>query len=67
MSLDRLLYELTVHYRSRGFPESALVHLRWTLVTNVRRKALFADGLLELREKYRGPSRSFPALLTSPR
>ena len=36
MSLDRLLYELTVHYRSRGFPESALVHLRWTLVTNVR-------------------------------
>lgn len=33
-SLDRLLFELTVHYRDRGFPESALVHLRWTLITN---------------------------------
>ena len=35
MSLDQLLYETTIHYRSRGFPESALIHLRWTLVTNV--------------------------------
>jgi hypothetical protein len=34
MSLDRLLYEVNVHYRSRGFPQSALTHLRWMLVTN---------------------------------
>lgn len=34
MSLDRLLYECTVHYRDRGYPESALLHLRWTLVSN---------------------------------
>ena len=36
MSLDQLLYEATAHYRSRGFPESALVHLRSTLVANVK-------------------------------
>ena len=35
MSLDRLLFEVTAHYRSRGFPNSALFHLRWTLLSYV--------------------------------
>ena len=35
MSLDRLLFEVTAHYRSRGFTNSALFHLRWTLLSNV--------------------------------
>jgi hypothetical protein len=34
MLLDRLLVECTLHYRDRGFPESALMHLRWVLITN---------------------------------
>lgn len=36
MSLDQLLHEVSVHYRSRGFPESALNHLRWALLTSTR-------------------------------
>lgn len=35
MSLDRLLFEVTMHYRSRGFPDSALSRLRWILSSNV--------------------------------
>jgi hypothetical protein len=57
MSLDRLLYELTVHYRGRGFPESALVHLRWTLVTNVR------DGKLCLQTAYLSCTKSIADLI----
>ncbi|HEV3142961.1 MAG TPA: hypothetical protein VGZ47_03655, partial [Gemmataceae bacterium] len=36
MLLDRLLVELTLHYRDRGYPESALMHLRWVLITNTQ-------------------------------
>jgi hypothetical protein len=36
MLLDRLLVELTLHYRDRGYPESALTHLRWVLITNTQ-------------------------------
>jgi hypothetical protein len=36
MSIDRLLFECTSHYRDRGFPESAISHLRWVLVSNTR-------------------------------
>lgn len=32
--LAQLLFECTQHYRDRGFPESALIHLRWVLITN---------------------------------
>lgn len=42
MSLDQLLCELSVHYRSRGFSESALSHLRWTLVMNTRGKEVIS-------------------------
>ncbi len=35
MSLDRLLFEVTGHYQSRGFSDSALSHLRWVLLSNV--------------------------------
>lgn len=35
MSLDQLLYELTIHYRTRGFPTSTLLHLRQTLLSRV--------------------------------
>lgn len=47
MSLDRLLYECTTHYRDRGFPESALCHLRWMLITHTR------DGEIDFRTAYR--------------
>ena len=48
MSLDRLLFEVTMHYRSRGFPDSALSHLRWTLLSNVN----LDTGRLCLRTAY---------------
>ena len=35
MSLDRLLHELTIHYRTRGFPTSALLNLRLTLLSSL--------------------------------
>jgi len=57
MSLDQLLYEATIHYRSRGFPEAALVHLRWTLVTNVK------DGKLCLQTAYPGCNRDVGDLI----
>src|SRR5262249_41863816 len=46
MSLDRLLVECTLHYRDRGFPESALMHLRWVLITNTH------DGQIRLQTAY---------------
>ena len=36
MLLDQLLHEVSIHYRSRGFPNSALIHLRWVLINNIR-------------------------------
>jgi hypothetical protein len=36
MLLDGFLFECTLHYQDRGFPDSALIHLRWVLVTNTR-------------------------------
>lgn len=48
MSLDRLVYEVTSHYRSRGFAKSALIHLRWTLLANVDLDA----GRFTLRTAY---------------
>jgi len=45
--LDRLLFELTAHYRDRGFPDSALIHLRWTLVANTTK-----DGTIRLATAY---------------
>jgi len=59
MSLDRLLYEVTSHYRSRGFPESALIHLRWTLLANVDLDA----GRFTLRTAYPGCDVSIGGLL----
>src|SRR5947209_12885052 len=32
--LDQLLHECTLHYRDRGFPESALLHLRYVLIAH---------------------------------
>lgn len=57
MSLDQLLVELTAHYRDRGFPDSALVHLRWTLVANTK------DGNVRLATAYPNCSRRVESLL----
>ncbi len=57
MSLDRLLFECTQHYRDRGFPESALLHLRWSLVTNTH------DGQIDLQTAYPGCTRPVDQLL----
>jgi hypothetical protein len=34
VSLQQLLFECSRHYRDRGFPPSAILHLRWVLVVN---------------------------------
>jgi hypothetical protein len=57
VSLDQLLFELTAHYRDRGFPDSALVHLRWTLVANTK------DGNIRLATAYPNCSRRVESLL----
>jgi len=46
MSLQQLLFECTRHYRDRGFPESALIHLRCVLISNTR------DGRIAVRTAY---------------
>lgn len=58
MSLDQLLFEVTSHYRSRGFPQSALKHLRWTLVSNAS-----SDGSISLDTAYPGCSKKASDLL----
>jgi hypothetical protein len=57
MSLDQLLHEVTVHYRSRGFPESALTHLRWMLVTSTK------HDMIQLATAYSNYRRSVAELL----
>jgi len=57
MSLDQLLHEAAVHYRSRGFPESALVHLRWILVANAK------DGEIRIDTAYTRYHRKIEDLL----
>src|SRR5205814_2023160 len=59
VSLDRLLFELTAHYRSRGFPNSALFHLRWTLLSNVNSDS----GRFCLQTAYPGCDKSISELL----
>lgn len=59
MSLDRLLFEVTAHYRSRGFPNSALSHLRWTLLSNVD----LDTGRFCLKTAYPGCEKSIAELL----
>ena len=59
MSLDRLLFEVTSHYRTRGFPESALTHLRWTLLSNVD----IETGRFTLKTAYPGCDASIGGLL----
>lgn len=59
MSLDRLLFEVTTHYRSRGFPDSALFHLRWTLLSNVN----LDTGRFRLKSAYLGCDKSITELL----
>lgn len=59
MSFDRLLFEVTSHYRSRGFPDSALSHLRWTLLSNVNTDT----GRFCLRTAYPGCDKSIADLL----
>jgi hypothetical protein len=46
MLLDRLLVELTLHYRDRGYPEPALSHLRRVLITNAQ------DDQINLKTAY---------------
>ena len=55
--LDRLLFELTAHYRDRGFPDSALIHLRWTLITNTK------AGNIHLKTPYPNCSRPIVDLI----
>lgn len=59
MSLDRLLFEVSRHYRSRGFPEPALAHLRWTLLSNVNPET----GRFRLRTAYPGCDKSIGELV----
>jgi len=59
VSLDRLLHEVTRHYRTRGFPQSALTHLRWVLLSNVDMET----GRFTLKTAYPGCHASIDALL----
>lgn len=55
--LAQLLYECTEHYRDRGFPESALIHLRWVLITNTR------DDQIQLKSAYQSCNKKVKDLL----
>lgn len=55
--LCQLLHEVSVHYRGRGLPESALAHLRWTLVTNTK------HGVIDLATAYLSYRRSAAELI----
>jgi len=57
MSLERLLYECTLHYRDRGFPESALTHLRWVLIANTH------DGQIRLHTAFQHCDKRIEKLL----
>lgn len=59
MSIDQFLFEVTAHYRSRGFPDSALFHLRWTLLSNVN----FDTGCFCLKTAYPRCTKSIKELL----
>jgi hypothetical protein len=57
MLLDRLLFECTQHYRDRGLPDSALMHLRWVLITHT------CKDQIELQTAYQRCSRKVEELL----
>lgn len=50
MSLDTLLLQVVAHYRSRGFPRSAVSHLKRELRRNYKNGKVVFTGVYELRK-----------------